>query len=665
MKSFIDRCKTSCSRVLSLLTLSLPLVFVLALAPGEALAVCPGPMGTTPSLFEDDDGDLAYAGTCSDGTTVSDLDWNNFDPVTWMGTAPDQTGESEALGWRFVGVEDAQVSSDDIGFVGGTKQDDECAMVRDAKALNKGDLKRIYLSDNTINGDVFLNLAWVRIPQNSTTASAHVAFEFNKGETPCPSGSDGLVERTAGDMLIVYDFEGGDAAPTIKLARWTTTEGDSCDVGSHAPPCWGTAAELVSVGAAEAAVNVGMSVQDFLGPDGAEWLGPVEFGEAGINLTEAGVFAPGVCESFGSAFAVSRSSGNSGTAQMKDLVGPTPFELDNCGTIIIEKETIGGDGTFGFSFAGLDLTAVTTYGGSSVTSGGFNLDTSSNYDKITITEVPVGTYTVEETSTESGFSFKDLVCVDDSDGGTNNINTSSPSSLQTGGNPVATIRMDLKEEVTCTFRNEQAHLTVSKAVVNACTGNNDDGGVFDLLIDSMVEANDVGNGGSTGAVTLGVGSHSVSETNGDGSSVDEYYVDISGDCDASGNVSLAGGDSKSCTITNTRLPHIKVTKVVNGPAAAFDLYIDGQKVFDDAGDGDSVEVAVSLAGPHTVSETASDGSAVDSAAWLTAITCSDASTVQGATSLSGIAAGSGELVECTIYNNAVSAAAACVEPNGL
>ncbi|GAA0789396.1 prealbumin-like fold domain-containing protein [Marinobacterium sediminicola] len=665
MKSFKYRCTASLTRLFKLLALSLPLVLVLAFNPGDAYAVCQGPASTTPSLFEDDDGDLAYTGTCADGVTDSDLDWNDFDPVTWIGTAPDQTGSSEAMGWRFVGVEDAQVSSDDIGFVGGTKQDDECAIVRNAKSLNKGDLKRIYLSDNTINGDIFLNLAWVRIPQNSTTASAHVAFEFNKGETPCPSGSDGLVERSPGDMLIVYDFEGGDAAPTIKLARWTITAGDSCDVASHAPPCWGTATELVSVGAAEAAVNVGGSVQDFLGPDGAEWLGPVEFGEAGINLTAAGVFAPGVCESFGSAFAVSRSSGNSGTAQMKDLVGPTPFELDNCGTIIIEKETIGGDGTFGFSVSGLDLTAVSTSGGSSVTSNSFNLVTSSNYDAITITEVPVGVYTVEEISAGAGFSFKDLVCVDDSDGGSNNVNTSSPSSLQTGGSPVATIRMDLKEQVTCTFRNEQAYLTVNKAVVNACTGNNNDGGVFDLLIDGFVEANDVGNGGTTGSVTVGVGSHTVSETNGDSSAVDEYYVEISGDCDSSGNVSLVGGDSKSCTITNVRLPHIKVTKVVNGPAAAFDLYIDGQLVFDDAGNGDSAEVAVSLTGPHTISEKASDGSDVDPAAWLTAITCSDGTSVQAATSLSGISAGSGELVECTIYNNAVSAAAACVEPNGL
>ena len=48
-------------------------------------------------------------------------------------------------------------------------------------------------------------------PAEQTSASAHVGFEFNQGTTACPAGSDGLVQRTAGDMLIVYDFEGGSA----------------------------------------------------------------------------------------------------------------------------------------------------------------------------------------------------------------------------------------------------------------------------------------------------------------------------------------------------------------------------------------------------------------------------------------------------------------------
>ena len=57
-----------------------------------------------------------------------------------------------------------------------------------------------------------------------------------------------------------------------------------------------------------------------------------EFGEAGIDLTAAGVIPANTCASFGKAYAVSRSSGQSSQAQMKDLVGPAHFNLTNCGS---------------------------------------------------------------------------------------------------------------------------------------------------------------------------------------------------------------------------------------------------------------------------------------------------------------------------------------------
>jgi hypothetical protein len=188
----------------------------------------------------------------------------------------------------------------------------------------------------------------VRIPQNTTSSSAHIGFEFNKGtDGPCGASSNGLVKRVAGDMLIVYDFEGGATdTPVITLRRWVTS--DTCEVGSSSPPCWSPASNSSALGYAEAKVNTFGSVSDQLAPPAlsssngtsvTESLGTNEFGEAGINLTAAGVFAAGSCESFGKAFGVSRSSGNSGTAQMKDLVGPAAFTLANCGTVIIRKVT--------------------------------------------------------------------------------------------------------------------------------------------------------------------------------------------------------------------------------------------------------------------------------------------------------------------------------------
>jgi hypothetical protein len=59
-------------------------------------------------------------------------------------------------------------------------------------------------------------------------------------------------------------------------------------------------------------------------------LGIDEFGEAGIDLTDSAVFPNSGCTAFGKVQAVSRSSGNSGTAAMEDLVGPGDVDIDNC-----------------------------------------------------------------------------------------------------------------------------------------------------------------------------------------------------------------------------------------------------------------------------------------------------------------------------------------------
>src|SRR5262245_28200282 len=203
--------------IAALSALCLAMLGLLYAGSGPASA---GPVSNAAG-FEGDDGNLAPAAPIN-------FDWNSFAPTTWTGTAPNRTASTTVSGWAFTGLEDAQATNSDSAFAGGTKQDDDCASVGGAKAPNKDDMKRIYVTSNTVGGDVFLGLSWVRIPQNTTSASAHVGFEFNQGTTACPAGSDGLVRRTAGDMLIVYDFEGGAGTPTISLRRWVTS--GSCEV---------------------------------------------------------------------------------------------------------------------------------------------------------------------------------------------------------------------------------------------------------------------------------------------------------------------------------------------------------------------------------------------------------------------------------------------------
>jgi hypothetical protein len=214
--------------------LLLALGAVAALVVGWQVVALAGPVGTA-SGFEDDDANLVVNST---------FDWNGFAPTTWTGTAPYRESSKVASGWTFKGIEDAQSTSTDTGFAGGTKQDQNCASVNGAKAPNKDDLKRAYFASKTAaNGDIFLELAWARIAQNTTSPSAHVAFEFNQSKTLC-GGTGGLVTRTAGDMLIVYDFEGSSTDnPTLRLSRWITSGGPARSPAmprraGALPSCW-------------------------------------------------------------------------------------------------------------------------------------------------------------------------------------------------------------------------------------------------------------------------------------------------------------------------------------------------------------------------------------------------------------------------------------------
>ena len=92
-------------------------------------------------------------------------------------------------------------------------------------------------------------------------------------------------------------------------------------------------------------------------------------------------------------------------------------------------------------------------------------------------------------------------------------------------------------------------LTVRKILFLA-----NDPGRFNLRIDGVIQAFAAGNNGTTGAITTSVGAHSVSEVAADDGSTDlaNYITTFGGDCSATGSVTLAAGDNKTCTITNRR-----------------------------------------------------------------------------------------------------------------
>ena len=62
----------------------------------------------------------------------------------------------------------------------------------------------------------------------------------------------------------------------------------------------------------------------------------------------------------------------------------------------------------------------------------------------------------------------------------------------------------------------------------------------------------MGNNGTTGAITVSVGAHTIGETVMAGTDPKKYTYKFGGACSANGSVNLANGESKICTITNTR-----------------------------------------------------------------------------------------------------------------
>lgn len=117
-------------------------------------------------------------------------------------------------------------------------------------------------------------------------------------------------------------------------------------------------------------------------------------------------------------------------------------------------------------------------------------------------------------------------------------------------------------------------ITVNKVLVPS-----NDPGKFNLRIDGNTAGTgiNVGNGGTTGAVTVASSTHTVSETAGTGTDLNDYTAVISGNCETNGLVTLSTGEEKTCTITNTRKTGtIKIIKNTIGGDAIFGFTVSGQ-----------------------------------------------------------------------------------------
>jgi Prealbumin-like fold domain len=403
---------------------------------------CSGPL--TGSTFAGGDGNLLAS-----PTTFGSTDWQN-------------------VAGRNTGI-DLPSGTGDNSFGQGTKEDDpNVSVVTGSIPPQKSDLTRFYEASEFASGSNFLYLAWER---TNNLGSANMDFEINQKTQPnlTTTGAKTL-NRTAGDLLVTFDFNNGGGRPTLNLLRWLTSATTPSGVpgfptnvclSSNSFPCWGDEITLNSTNSIGAVNNLD-AVTDPFAPGGTNNVGALRFGETAINLTAAGVFPPGTCEAFGSAFLKSRSSA-SFPAEVKDFVAPVPVNISNCGDIKILKQTDprGVNQVFGYT-SNLPQNAsaggVTCQGNSGAgiqSDGSFCLNDQGNSGKTlgstapaqnsagnTVDTGPIqaGSYTVTEGANPSGFSFESLTCT----GG----------STSTSGK-TATINLAPNDQVVCLYTNQQ------------------------------------------------------------------------------------------------------------------------------------------------------------------------------------------------------------------
>jgi Prealbumin-like fold domain len=168
---------------------------------------------------------------------------------------------------------------------------------------------------------------------------------------------------------------------------------------------------------------------------------------------------------------------------------------------------------------------------------------------VTNAGVDPGSYTLSETG-PAGYAASAWTCND----GTNPV-------------PVASgvVTLAINKSYTCTITNNDIapQLKVTKLLVPTS-----DFGTFNLTIDGTVFKTAASNNGNTGFVTVNAGTHTVGETIASGT-LSNYIATFGGDCAANGSITLAPGDVKQCTITNTRIAKLIIVKNTIGGNATF------------------------------------------------------------------------------------------------
>jgi hypothetical protein len=447
----------------------------------------------SPSTFEGNDGNLVV-------NTAGNIDW-----ATLIDTNTRPAGASYSAG------QDLPSGTGDNSFGNGSKEDSVDVTVGDGSIPNsKSDLARFAVGSQIINNKVFLYLAWSR---ENLSGTVNFDFELNKLAQPdLTTLGPKHLNRSIGDVLISYDFQGGSNTPTLTRRLWTGSQ-------------WGPEG-LLSASFAEGQTNGSPVSENLLNP--AVLRPAQQFGEASINLTDAGLIPPNACEGFTSAYVKGRSSSGGFTAALKDFIAPVPVTVTNCGILIVDKVTVPSGDPTAFPF---------TESGPNSYSKQYTLtDAQTPHQSIGL---QVGTYSVSEAPVPANWVLTSSTC-------TGTGNTPASISIVAGGT------------VTCTFTNtlQLGTIKVTKTRKHAADGpgSHPESGVS-FTVNGVTQQ--TGADGTTCFGSLPFATYTVHETVPAGESVavndQQVTVDNNTTCDT---VPYAG---ESVTFANTPLTDITVS----------------------------------------------------------------------------------------------------------
>ncbi|HZB34479.1 MAG TPA: hypothetical protein VE440_00265, partial [Gaiellaceae bacterium] len=562
-------------RLVTFLLIATAMVAGIALTPMAARAV------HTEGLFELD-------GNIAESPLAGGQDWSAFQgPVAPGDTPPISTA---FISDGFNGVNDT------IYFGGGSQNNND---ISDWKwscgsVSTKSDIEHAFASAYIKNSELFLYFGADRY--DPTGGTTNVGFWFLQsggaleGGSGCPDADPATNnfsgQHVDGDLFVFAEFTGGGGDSAVSIYEWRDGGLELLAAKSSGSFC--SADDSICAQTNSETIDSTWPYSDNQGSSADGDILEGGFVEGGINLSSiySGLGKKLPCVN---RFLAQTGSSHPDTGVLEDFAGGS---FNVCSKLIVDKVTPSGDQTsFPFSVSGPGGYADS-----------FQLaDADSPHDS---GQIKSGSYQVTETPGDAAvWNAPSVACEDQ---GSNDVSYGANGAVDIA--PGAT--------VTCAFTNtKKPQLTVVKKIV----GGNGTTDAFDVKVDGATKIDDATStapaGTSSGAFTVSAGTHSVTETLGDGSTAvdpSDWIVSFGGDCDAGGQVSVQDDESKTCIITNSKLPKLEVVKQIEGgDGSSFDISVDTTKVLDDAGDGASDERTYAP-GSYTVSETFGDGGAIGS-----------------------------------------------------